>query len=90
MTTMSGPGGTNYDVFAEGPNGRAGIADLGEGQSRIRVEPTSQEAADAMAESLADWKQPDDDNLRFSTEVDDLGKSAAQDLARTVVGAAEQ
>lgn len=90
MTSMTGPGGTNYEVFADGPNGRAGIADLGEGHSRVRVEPSSQDAAAAMAETLTDWKQPDEDNLRYSIEVDDLGTSAAQDLARASVGATEQ
>lgn len=93
MLPMNGPGGTAYDVFADGPNGRAGIAQIEDGQSRIRIEPVSQEAADIMLQTVSDnphWTEPTDGNLRLSIVVDESEKVELQDLARRLVGASAE
>lgn len=53
-----------YVVVAASPLGRVGYRDLGN-EVRVRLEPASQPAAEAIAPLLTGWKQPDE-QFRFS------------------------
>lgn len=74
--TFSGPGGTTYTQAAKTSRGRLGVAKLGDGSVRIRVEPSSDEAVQKMAPHLKNWTQPEDGNRRFSI-VTDLKKGTS-------------
>lgn len=63
---MAGTQGTGqYIVVALSARGRVGYRPLSN-SARVRVEPASQEAAELLAQSLSNWKQPDG-QFRFST-----------------------
>lgn len=69
---MAGTEGTGqYIVFLATALGRLGVRMLSGGKARVRVEPTSAEAAQKIASHLtrnSGWKQPGDDSqARFST-----------------------
>lgn len=65
---MAGTEGTGlYVVVAATALGRVGFRPLDNGQTRVRVEPSDDGSAEAMAEQFGHgWKQPDDHQLRFS------------------------
>lgn len=67
---MAGTEGTGeYIVVACTALGRVGYRELG-GETRVRVEPSDQQAAEAMAGLFAEgWKHPDSEQFRFSRVV---------------------
>jgi hypothetical protein len=77
VTEFFGPGGTCYNTIGNGPCGRVGVGNIdhetGRSSSfRIRVEPSSEKVSARVGEILGEgWKQPEGDNLRYSTIVFD-------------------
>ena len=67
---MAGTEGTGqYLVLAVSPAGRVGYRVLN-GKVRIRLEPASETAEDEMRELFSGWKQPNEEQFRFSTVVE--------------------
>lgn len=63
---MAGTEGTGeYVVVAASQRGRVGYRLLGDGSVRVRVEPAA-ECVDEMAEVFEGWKQPSEEQCRFS------------------------
>ena len=88
--TIKGPGGTYYEIAAFGPRGQVGVADLGDGRARVRVQASSFAVAKALGSVLPGWTQPEESNPRLSTVVP-LGAAVdeAVHAARIAVGAEE-
>lgn len=74
-----------YVVVAVSKLGRVGVRNLGGGQYRVRLEPSDLEAAEEMQERFADWKQPNNEQFRFSTVA--TGEFAMQKALRSALQA---
>jgi len=74
--TFTGPGGTQYRHIGCGPLGRVGLANLGDGRFRVRVEPGVTASA-PLADVFEGWNQPTSENNRFSLVVE--GEAAADE-----------
>lgn len=89
---MAGTEGTGqYLVMCQTPLGRLGVRDLPGGSARVRVEPSTMEAAATLASSLTrplGWKQPgDNDQSRFSRLVLPYGLQSVVRMGLIALGA---
>ncbi len=82
--TLTGPGGTKYQVVAKTQHGVIGFAELGSGQVRVRVEPLN----GAQISLPGSWAQPVSNNNRFSIVVNSDQASASVLQARKALAAA--
>ncbi|OGG58711.1 hypothetical protein A2765_00110 [Candidatus Kaiserbacteria bacterium RIFCSPHIGHO2_01_FULL_56_24] len=83
---FDGPGGTSYTQIAKTSRGRLGVARLNSNEVRVRIEPSSDEAAKKMSGNLKDWKQPEGKNRRFSTIVNGKEVEKTVKLGKKLIG----